>query len=720
MIFTKYSTFYKYVVCIFLLLFSGFAIAQQESVLKLETLAIDTIVQGTDFVVTYHIVSTESKDWSVEDCGAFEFKSNYFSNKDLNINGRHYYDTSNFVTFRNYGTGEYILPKCTVNVGGETYTFEQKAIYVKPNKEYSTEYTQLREHLLNLEDINIDTCKLHATKYKNFTIFNDFEHNISAAVTKRLENTSVSPILYWSTESCWDVTKSKGFQIEMLEYYNAIIEGYNKENFVIDNGCKSYCCKKDFVAPLLKDIRYGQDEPYNCLSPKIHNKKTVIGCVSTALAQILAYSKHLERGAGQISYKTTFNNQEYILNMDFTEAEINWEKDFLPDYTTTTDTNKIFSISKLMTALAGSVCADFEEKSTAAAINNVKMSLINFWGYSPSMRLCQSLNADTICGLIIKDLDQERISLVSTKDHSFLCDGHKNGFFHFNLGWKGYCNGYYQALFTNNSSMPFPIESVIVGIEPDKGTEFKKSIIVKKANTLSSLLSDEEISNVTSLTIKGKLGCNDIAIIRRMAGAPIDDCFAPSGKLRYLDLSGVSFQTDSKGYYYKRTLSGYAGTATTTSTTTQGNRVVSYSRDVQSFNYDTMTTTEWKKFKQLGMHKRPGARVEYEDGTFCIYYFTKSKIISPSMFIDCENLTNIVLPDNITAFKDNCFNRCVSLKELYIPDSVEELDDYSLDNTTLLEKIELDQKLRNSIRRVTQQTNPNVKLHFRKRAGMNL
>ena len=58
------------------------------------------------------------------------------------------------------------------------------------------------------------------------------------------------------------------------------------------------------VAPLLGDISYSQDAPYNNLCPEVDGEQSVTGCVATAMASILSYWKYPERGTGNYSYTT--------------------------------------------------------------------------------------------------------------------------------------------------------------------------------------------------------------------------------------------------------------------------------------------------------------------------------------------------------------------------------------------------------------------------------
>lgn len=58
------------------------------------------------------------------------------------------------------------------------------------------------------------------------------------------------------------------------------------------------------IAPMLGGIRWNQGDPYNALCPVITStgKRTVTGCVATAMAQVMMYYNYPASGQGATSY----------------------------------------------------------------------------------------------------------------------------------------------------------------------------------------------------------------------------------------------------------------------------------------------------------------------------------------------------------------------------------------------------------------------------------
>ena len=64
------------------------------------------------------------------------------------------------------------------------------------------------------------------------------------------------------------------------------------------------------------------------------------------------------------------------------------------------------------------------------------------------------------------------------------------------------------------------------------------------------------------------------------------------------------------------------------------------------------------------------------------------------LFVNCENLTSVKLPENLTVVGENIFYRCSSLKELALPESVVELGAFAFDDCESLNKIHLSSQLK--------------------------
>ena len=67
--------------------------------------------------------------------------------------------------------------------------------------------------------------------------------------------------------------------------------------------------------------------------------------------------------------------------------------------------------------------------------------------------------------------------------------------------------------------------------------------------------------------------------------------------------------------------------------------------------------------------------------------------IGPGVFEGCTNLTKINLPDKITSIEDNAFGGCASLRKIELPDGITNIGDYAFGECKNLTQIELPEKI---------------------------
>lgn len=240
------------------------------------------------------------------------------------------------------------------------------------------------------------------------------------------------------------------------------------------------------VAPLLADVAWGQTEPYNNLCPMYDGqRRTVTGCVATAMAQLMMYYKYPQTLKSDIpAYQTS----SYQLDMPSVSAGERYDWDnMLPQYSGSAYTAaQANAVAKLMYHCGLSAKADYGPSTGTNCTPDV---LVKYWGYDPDV--IKQLNRE---GFSLREwtaiLDAElRASRpvyytgcsTTSGGHAFLCDGADgNGLYHINWGWSGWSNGYFDITILNSDysgaeSATAPADGynntckMIVGIMPDNG-----------------------------------------------------------------------------------------------------------------------------------------------------------------------------------------------------------------------------------------------------------
>lgn len=211
------------------------------------------------------------------------------------------------------------------------------------------------------------------------------------------------------------------------------------------------------VAPLLADIAWGQTEPYNNLCPMYDGqRRTLNGCVPTAMAQLMMYYQYPQTLKSDIPAYQTIS---YQLKMPSVAAGERYDWDnMLPQYSGSAYTaEQANAVAKLMYHCGLSADADYGPSSTGALCTpNV---LVKYWGYDPDVIMFldrENFSLREWTAILDAELQASRpvfyIGFSTTSGgHAFLCDGADgDGLYHINWGWSGWSNGYFDITVLNS------------------------------------------------------------------------------------------------------------------------------------------------------------------------------------------------------------------------------------------------------------------------------
>jgi hypothetical protein len=200
------------------------------------------------------------------------------------------------------------------------------------------------------------------------------------------------------------------------------------------------------VEPLV-DCLWDQGSPYNIYCPEDPagpGGHVWVGCVATAMAQIMYYWRYPETGTGEHCY--TPGNPSYGQQCaNFGETEYNWE-----GMTNSIDILLPQPNAELQYHCAVSVNMNFSPEGSGAYSATVPNSLYMYFRYLGAQYKVK--NNYTPSGWIailkgdINDGAPVYYSGTSPSEggHAFVCDGYQGDNFHFNFGWSGSGNGYYS------------------------------------------------------------------------------------------------------------------------------------------------------------------------------------------------------------------------------------------------------------------------------------
>lgn len=670
----SFATFFCFFCCLF-------AQKGDNGVVSFTTVAPETAEQGTPFSVCYKLVARHWDKWEMPKsaCG---FVLSDVSYSVATNDGIHTMEIK--ATAFTSKTGDMELPRIAIPIGGKMAYADHKHILVTPNSIYGDEMTAAHQWLV-AQGCHPDSVTLSAEhRNQTLTLFSDKTHEKFAVVANKqywplLDN----PILAFSVDNLF-VVRGDGRQdyADILEPFSNQIEALCQSGraYSVHFGDK----EERSVLPILGDRRWGQHAPYNFLAPAVRadGQKTIIGCLPLALSMVMSAHQWPLKGQSKAYYQSGGS----LHQVDFGAVCPQWEK-YKDSYGKVDTIGEIQNLSHLLVSIGKAVDASFNSKATSAALNRAKHVLCNNLCYSGKTTLLNELSASQLIFILRQELDAGRPCIVASDAHAFVCDGYKQDFFHFNMGWYGQCNGYYRLVlgdFVPTSPKNFLwLKTLIFGIEPNFSPTVKE-ITMSESGSLEELLSQEEKENTTMLRVNGPLNTADILLLRKMAGAieePFDIFSWRGGALRYLDLTNASIVSDQHPYYSRPA----------SETWTHVEKIGRQQKKV-TYDFKTMTEEQWQRFKEDIGENLPGLSYSRtDDNRYRVHYHCCDSIIGKYMFAGCSSLNAIRLPANTKEIDDYAFLECSSLQQISIPSSVQKLGAVPFCYCPSLEKIELPQ-----------------------------
>lgn len=204
------------------------------------------------------------------------------------------------------------------------------------------------------------------------------------------------------------------------------------------------------VAPLLGSTAWNQGSPYNLQCPLYDGiNHSVTGCVATAMAQIMYYHKWPLIGTGASEAYVTRSYEISVPSVNFASTTYDWNN-MTPTYNSSSTTAEQNAVATLMYHCGVSVSMDYAESSGAYS-SDVPTALVNYFGYDNSIRKISRsyYEKDEWKNILKAELSASRPVYYSGRSnsggHAFVCDGYDaDGLFHFNWGWGGSDNGYFE------------------------------------------------------------------------------------------------------------------------------------------------------------------------------------------------------------------------------------------------------------------------------------
>lgn len=239
------------------------------------------------------------------------------------------------------------------------------------------------------------------------------------------------------------------------------------------------------VSPLMEDIKWNQDDPWDRKTPVINGVRTPVGCVATALSQIMRYHEWPEKGEGQFSYKDVGSGQ--TLSANFGATTYNYSlmpKNFDGGRRPTAEEGE--ALSQFCSHVGIACKMNYSVKGSGAYSFDASKAMRNHFRYDKGLTaiLREGFGDSEWFKLIFEDIAAgypvyyAGSSGTGEAGHAFVFDGYDhNGYVHVNWGWGGMSNAFFNMNILNPASIGIgggsgggynTSQEAMIGIRPDK------------------------------------------------------------------------------------------------------------------------------------------------------------------------------------------------------------------------------------------------------------
>ena len=314
--------------------------------------------------------------------------------------------------------------------------------------------------------MSIEIEEILLQKYENTDVYFIVKFQKPVAFVIVSAHNTVLPILAYSFEGQYkDANQPPQFVAWMNHYAKEIkyaVQNEIKTTASISNEWKKYNCDsrsfraiKDekIVEPLLGDIIWNQGAGWNdeCPEdPEGSGGHVYAGCVATAAGMVMKYWNYPAQGVGTHGYNSAYG----YLEANFGETEYHFEN--------MSNTESTYEAALLLYHIGIGVEMSYSPNGSGAYTSDAVEVLNEHFKYSNSYIFDAKENyTEEVWIEMLKNNLDYGLPLIyrgygEAGGHAFCCDGYDNEeLFHFNWGWSGSYNGYFEISNLNPASYTF-------------------------------------------------------------------------------------------------------------------------------------------------------------------------------------------------------------------------------------------------------------------------
>lgn len=403
------------------------------------------------------------------------------------------------------------------------------------------------------------------------------------------------------------------------------------------------------VEQLLKS-KWGQGDPFNLTCPLyFDNRRSVTGCVATAMAQLLYFNREksvTETQGAMPAYDTYTQHATYgSLHVEGIPAgsTIDWEH-MRDEYGSSATDIQRKAVADLMHYCGVGAKMDYTSSSSGAQSHDAYLAIVNYFGYGSATKYVSysSVSSDTEWDdIVYREIAAHRPIYISGANadvgHAFVADGYDGERrYHINWGWNGQSDGYYYL--TNltpgdgqgiggSADGYNGYREIIIGLEPENFGD--KTMTISDATVKKLCLANWDADGDQKLTYNEAAAVTDLGSV----------------------FSGQKTIKNFQELYYFTGLSKIGDEAFNGCTSLINIRLP-------------------KNVKEIGARGFAGCsklqRLDLPAGL---------TVFGEEAFSGCSVLKELTLPEGMLSIENGTFKNCAAITSVNLPVSVEKIGD---------------------------------------------
>jgi len=337
------------------------------------------------------------------------------------------------------------------------------------------------------------SCYKELVPVKSFSVVSDFDptsYGYERAVIKELKTQikfikeaddkqleEVSPLIKKHKKAWINLIKFDVSELSIEEVFPSKKIKSNKIRKFLLKGRGDSKIQALLAEPLLR-TRWGQGVPFNYFCPlECGNKRTVVGCVATATAQIMKYYKWPKRGKGYHEYYYPYLKK--WISADFRD-EYEWS--YMRNTRGGIDTwEEIEAVAELCYEVGVAVNMQYSTEGSGAYVKDVEKALETFFKYKKEAKVVwrrDYSDSDDWFEVFKEQRDMARpveaAIYGAPGGHAVVIDGYSiigdSKMVHINMGWRGHYDAYYSLDYIKKDGFDFTtigLQHAVINIIPD-------------------------------------------------------------------------------------------------------------------------------------------------------------------------------------------------------------------------------------------------------------